>query len=121
MGWTELLQEIRLQFLAQMQGGIGPDVWDKECFIDAADFIDAAEQANYKAGEFGGQVTLLEQCDCSEEESIVRAVNRFLTWPLPATVSADQCACLAGYKNRYGTNLMSGIEAREMLRHVLGL
>lgn len=110
-----------MQFLAQIQGGIGHDVWDKECFIDAADFIDAAEQANHKAGEFGGQVTLLEQCDCSEDEAIDRAVNRFLTWPLPDTVSADQCACLTGYQGRYGTNLMTAIEAREMLRHVRGV
>ena len=107
-----------MQFLAQIQGGIGPNVWDKECFIDAADFLDAAQFASAKADDFGGQVTILEQCDCSEDEALDRAVNRFLTWPLPTTVSADQCACLAGYQGRYGTNLLTAIEAREMLQHV---
>lgn len=110
-----------MQFLAQIQGGIGPDVWDKEVFIDAADFSDAAQQASAKADDIGGQVTLLEQCDCSEDEALDRAVNRFLTWTLPNTVSADQCVCLTGHQGRSGTNLLTAIEAREMLRHVRGL
>jgi len=55
-----------MQFLAEMQGGIGPDVWDKEVFINAVDFMDAARQVSASAAELGGQVTNLSQCDCSE-------------------------------------------------------
>ena len=50
-------------YLALIVGGIGPDVWDKEVNIDAADFMDAAEQAQAKADEWGGQVVMLEQND----------------------------------------------------------
>lgn len=117
-----------MQFLAQIQGGIGPDVWDKECFIDAADFADAAQQASAKADDVGGQVTLLEQCDCSESEALDREVNRFLAWPLPRGFAPD-----AGITFNpgnvapgsplwpTGTNLLNAIEAREMLRHVRGV
>ena len=52
-----------MRFLAQIQGGVGPDVWEKEIFISAADFLDAAEQADVRATEIGGQVTQLEQSD----------------------------------------------------------
>lgn len=84
-----------MQFLAQIQGGIGPDVWDKEFFIDAADFADAAQQASAKADDIGGQVTQLEQCDCSEDEAIDPAVNRFLTWPLPTNAPASPATRVA--------------------------
>lgn len=45
-------------------------------------------------------------------------VDRFLTWPVPASVYPDG---IPGRPGRTGTNLLSAIEAREMLRHVLGL
>lgn len=45
---------------ALIQGGIGPDVWDKEVEFSAADFMDAAGQANGKAEEYGGHVVWLE-------------------------------------------------------------
>jgi len=50
-------------YLALIVGGIGPDVWDKEESINAADFMDAAGQAQAKADEWGGQVVMLEQND----------------------------------------------------------
>lgn len=50
-----------IRYLAIIQGGIGPDVWDREVKISAADFLDAANQANAKAEELGGQVIILEQ------------------------------------------------------------
>lgn len=112
-----------MQFLAQIQGGVGPDVWDKEVFIDAADFIDAACQASNRAELLGGQVTLLEQCDCSEADALDRAVNRFLTWKLPDSVCPDPCTMnkrAEGQMPPTGTNLLTAIEAREMLRHVRG-
>lgn len=109
-----------MEFFARLQGGEGPDVWDKELFIDAADFIDAAGQANARAEELRGQVTELSQCDCSEEEEIGRAVNRFLSWTLPDSVTSDPCSTQPG-SGRYGTNLLNAHEAREMLRHVRGI
>jgi hypothetical protein len=48
-------------YLALIQGGIGPDVWDKELLISAVDFRDAANQAIAKAEELGGCVVSLEQ------------------------------------------------------------
>ena len=48
-------------------------------------------------------------------------VNRFLNWPLPASVCADLCATLQAVPNRYGTNLLTATEAWKMLTHVLSL
>ena len=52
-----------IEFMATVQGGVGPDVWEKELIINASDFMDAATYACHKAEEWGGQVTMLEQCD----------------------------------------------------------
>jgi ribosomal protein L18E len=52
-----------MNYLALIQGGIGPDVWDREICISAVDFLDAAKQAVAKAEELGGQVVSLEQND----------------------------------------------------------
>ncbi len=46
-------------------------------------------------------------------------VDRFLRWPLPASVRSDDCACIQGYPHRIGTNLLTAIEAKEMLTFVL--
>jgi len=46
-------------------------------------------------------------------------VEMFLTWPLPDSVCADLCATKQGAPYRSGTNLLSAIEARKMLEHVL--
>jgi hypothetical protein len=45
-------------------------------------------------------------------------VNRFLSWKLPESVMADQCACERTGSLRYGTNLLSADEAREMIYHL---
>lgn len=47
-----------------------------------------------------------------------KLVDRFLSWPLPDSVCADLCATAQG-PGRTGTNLLTAIEAREMLQHVL--
>lgn len=54
---------MNFDYLVLIIGGIGPDVWDKEENISAADFMDAAGQAQAKADEWGGQVVMLEQND----------------------------------------------------------
>ena len=46
-------------------------------------------------------------------------VNRFLSWPLPASVRSDDCATVQGYPHRSGTTLLTADEARQMLEHVL--
>jgi hypothetical protein len=56
------------KYLALIQGGIGPDVWDKEKEIFAADFIDAANQSTALAQELGGQVVSLDQNDYPQPE-----------------------------------------------------
>lgn len=48
-------------------------------------------------------------------------VDRFLAWPLPASVCSDLCATKQGYPHRSGTNLLSAAEARAMLEYVLGI
>lgn len=50
-------------YLALIQGGSGPDVWDKEMQISAVDFRDAVNQATARAEELGGQVVELNQND----------------------------------------------------------
>lgn len=50
-------------YLALIQGGLGPDVWDKELPISAVDFRDAANQAIAQAEELGGHVVRVEQSE----------------------------------------------------------
>ena len=67
-------------YLALIQGGIGPDVWNKELKISAADFRDAASQAAAKAEELGGQVVELNQNDWNVPiEGSLTALRRTLS------------------------------------------
>lgn len=59
-----------------------------------------------------------ERMPTPHEHKIRRMVDRFLSWPLPATVASDKCACEIGYPNRIGTNLLNATEAEAMIRHV---
>ena len=54
---------MEFKYLAEIQGGTGPEVWDKEIDISASSFMDAAVQAYSKAQELGGFVTSLFQAD----------------------------------------------------------
>jgi len=54
---------MEFEYLAEIQGGIGPEVWDKGIDISASSFMDAAVQAYSKAQELGGFVTSLFQAD----------------------------------------------------------
>ena len=48
-------------------------------------------------------------------------VNRFLQWPLPKSVCSDTCVSMNDYQfPRFGTSLLTAVEARQMLEHVLG-
>lgn len=45
-------------------------------------------------------------------------VDRFLAWPLPASVCSDLCVTKKGAPHRIGTNLLTADEARQMLEYV---
>lgn len=54
--------------------------------------------------------------------SIDALVNRFLSWKLPESVRVDRIAYEpAGHFDRYGTNLLSASEAKQMIEHLLGV
>lgn len=55
------------------------------------------------------------------EVNVDALVDRFLAWPLPASVCSDLCATKQGYPHRSGTNLLSAVEAKAMLEYVLGI
>jgi hypothetical protein len=56
-----------------------------------------------------------------DQLNVATLVDRFLTWPLPQSVNSDKCVTDNTYTfPRSGTNLLSAIEAEEMVRHVLG-
>ncbi len=64
---------------ALLQGGLGPDVWDKELQISAVDIQDALNQAKGTADEMGGHVVMVEQNDWSEKiEGTISEVKRTL-------------------------------------------
>lgn len=44
--------------------------------------------------------------------------EKFLRWPLPDSVCADACASTQG-PGRVGTNLLSYVEARQMMRDIV--
>ena len=54
---------MKFNYLALIQGGLGPNVWDRELQISAVDFRDASNQALAQAEELGGQVVELSQND----------------------------------------------------------
>lgn len=43
----------------------------------------------------------------------------FLRWPLPESVCADLVATMHGEKHRVGTNLLSYVEAKQMMRDLV--
>jgi hypothetical protein len=45
--------------------------------------------------------------------------EKFIGWPLPDSVCSDLCATDTKYKHRTGTNLLSYVEARQMMHEVV--
>lgn len=45
--------------------------------------------------------------------------DRFLAWPLPESVCSDLCVTDRSYPHRSGTNLLTVVEARQMLEYLL--
>lgn len=52
-----------MKFAVFFGGGLGPDVWDKEIEVTAADFDDACIQGRIKAEDAGGYVFSITQLD----------------------------------------------------------
>lgn len=66
------------------------------------------------------QATRLEFAVVSSEAVISALVDRFLAWQLPETVASDACVTNRDYPHpRYGTSLLTAIEARQMFEHAL--
>ena len=43
-----------------IQGGAGPDVWERELVVTEVDIVDAARAARWQADDMGGYVTSLQ-------------------------------------------------------------
>ena len=76
--------------------------------------FDSTQSAEEMQESFGGEIYHMVRAPGVTDEM----VNRFLTWKLPLSVSADQCATIPNYVERTGTNLLTAVEARAMLEHV---
>jgi hypothetical protein len=48
-----------------------------------------------------------------------KITDAFLRWPLPASVCSDPCASERGCAHRIGTNLLTAVEAEQMVREVV--
>ena len=53
------------------------------------------------------------------EEKLKLLVDRFLQWPLPKSVRSDLCVTEEYASSRYGTNLLTAEEARQMIEYLL--
>ena len=76
---------------------------------------------DYIHGEWLGPITPDSYQQGRVEVNVDALVDRFLAWPLPASVCSDLCATKQGYPHRSGTNLLSAVEAKAMLEYVLGI
>jgi len=57
-----------------------------------------------------------------DDEALNEKVERFLSWKLPKSVRADLCTCERDYPHpRSGTNLLTAVEAKQMIQHILGV
>jgi len=52
-------------------------------------------------------------------KTIDQLTDDFLRWPLPESVWSDLCVTMSGYKGRVGTNLLSAVEAKQMLQELV--
>lgn len=79
-------------------------------------FQDETERMKEEVDSVNKEVLLMKQ----SAYSIETMVDRFLSWQLPKSVCADLCATTPK-EGRYGTNLLSASEAKEMIEHLLGV
>jgi hypothetical protein len=56
------------------------------------------------------------------KRDVDKMVDRFLSWKLPQTLVSDTCVVIHDFPHpRYGTNLLSATEARQMIEHILSV
>ncbi len=55
----------------------------------------------------------------ASDKLVDELTEKFLQWPLPASVCSDLIVTLPGEKHRVGTNLLSYDEARQMMEEVV--
>ena len=72
-----------------------------------------------KVAELQRRIELMEAREAKNHAAVDRMVNRFLSWPLPSSVCADACAMDRNYPHRSGTNLLTAIEAKQMIEHII--
>lgn len=80
--------------------------------------ISALKQVSVGYSSNSTQLTALQPA--ASNARIDALVSRFLAWPLPDSVCADECASVPGHPLRHGTNLLTANEAKAMLLHVFG-
>jgi hypothetical protein len=61
----------------------------------------------------------VQDAEEAEAANIQSLTYKFLSWQLPDSVCADQCATVTNYPHRTGTNLLTYAEAEAMIRHLL--
>ncbi len=90
-------------------------------FRAAAERIEAGEDYDAVLIDYGllreRRADMLDRDESQPDIGVL--VDRFLSWPLPGSVRADPCACYPGHPNRSGSNLLTAVETRLMLLHVL--
>lgn len=94
----------------------------KACDDDPVFCANCAEPASYHKGPTPGaprQFRLSVPVKPAAVDELTKELaERFLRWPLPDSVRADLCATKQG-PGRIGTNLLSYIEARQMMQDVV--
>lgn len=88
-------------------------------------FIQKVNHAQHKSSKTVGESSLvfhLKQLQelVGDSVDINEQTNRFLRWTLPESVCADGCACIRGYPNRSGTNLLTFEEAKKLIEYLAG-
>lgn len=86
---------------------------------DSSDWTNGDHAILRLAYEADGQIATLKHPET--EAPLEALVTRFLGWKLPKSVCSDQCVTDSNYPHqRFGTNLLTASEARQMLEYVLG-
>jgi hypothetical protein len=111
----------RLTAASDEDGG-GPfgDVSHDHATADEALACEQCDAFTASVTGFPSRKRLAEHAASEREREIKGLVDRFLAWQLPATVCSDRCVTMQGYGHpRYGTNLLTADEARQMIEYLL--
>ena len=90
----------------------------KECVLEAVEPSTPVDTLKEWCLKCDQKYTFGEKHVCPKD-IIDRMVDKFLMWPLPASLASDECATIPGYNGRIGTNLMTATEAKQMIEYLL--